>query len=44
VALANLPVEVMVYTPEELEEWSEVPQAFVTTAEREGTTTYERRS
>jgi len=35
-------VEVMVYTPEEVEEWSEVPQAFVTTALREGTTIYER--
>ena len=45
VALADLPVEVevMVYTPEEVEEWSEVPQAFVTTAVREGTTIYERR-
>jgi predicted nucleotidyltransferase len=45
VALADLPVEVevMVYTPEEVEEWSQVPQAFVTTALREGTTIYERR-
>jgi predicted nucleotidyltransferase len=44
VALADLPVEVevMVYTPEEVEEWSQVPQAFVTTALREGTTIYER--
>jgi predicted nucleotidyltransferase len=44
VALADLPVEVevMVNTPEEVEEWSEVPQAFVTTALREGTTIYER--
>jgi predicted nucleotidyltransferase len=46
VALANLPaeVEVMVYTPEEIEEWRKVPQAFVTTAVREGTTIYERPS
>lgn len=45
VALADLPVEVevVVYTPEEVAEWSEVPQAFVTTAVREGTTIYERR-
>jgi len=45
VALADLPVEVevMVYTPQEVEEWSEVPQAFVTTAVREGITIYERR-
>jgi len=44
VALADLPaeVEVMVYTPEEVEEWSQVPQAFVTTAVGEGTTIYER--
>ena len=44
VALADLPVEVevIVYTPDEVEEWSEVPQAFVTTAVREGTTIYER--
>jgi predicted nucleotidyltransferase len=46
VALADLPaeVEVMVYTAEEIEEWREVPQAFVTTAVREGTTIYERPS
>lgn len=45
VALADLPVEVevMVYTPQEVKEWSEVPQAFVTTVVREGTTIYERR-
>jgi predicted nucleotidyltransferase len=44
VALADLPVEVevLVYTPEEVEEWSNVPQAFVTTAVREGRTIYER--
>ena len=44
-ALADLPaeVEVLVYTPEEVQEWSAVPQAFVTTAVREGTTIYERR-
>jgi predicted nucleotidyltransferase len=46
VALADLPaeVEVMVYTPDEIEEWRKVPQAFVTTAVREGTTIYERPS
>jgi len=45
VALADLPaeVEVMVYTPEEIDEWREVPQAFVTTAVREGKMIYERR-
>ena len=46
VALADLPaeVEVMVYTPEEIDEWRQVSQAFVTTAVREGTTIYERPS
>ncbi len=46
VALADLPVEVevMVYTPHEVEEWSQVPQAFVTTAVREGTIIYKRRA
>jgi len=44
VALADLPaeVELMVYTPEEVEEWSQVPQAFVTTAVHEGIAVYER--
>jgi predicted nucleotidyltransferase len=43
-ALADVPVEVevMVYTPAEIEEWQEVPQAFVTTAVREGKVLYER--
>lgn len=43
-ALADLPVEVeiMVYTPDEVREWSEVPEAFVTTAVREGQVLYER--
>ncbi len=46
VALADLPVEVdvLVYTPEEVAEWSQVLQAFVTTAAREGKTVYERNS
>jgi uncharacterized protein len=43
-ALADVAVEVevMVYTPAEAEEWREVPQAFVTTAIREGKVLYER--
>jgi len=42
--LADLPVEVeiVVYTPDEVEDWSQVPQAFVTTALREGKVLYER--
>lgn len=43
-ALADLPLEVdvIVYTPEEIREWSGVDQAFVTTATREGVVLYER--
>jgi len=43
--LSDLPVEVevMVYTPQEAWEWSNVPQAFVTTAVREGKVLYERK-
>jgi predicted nucleotidyltransferase len=42
--LADLPVEVeiVVYTPEEVHDWSQVPQAFVSTALREGKVLYER--
>lgn len=35
------PVDVLVYTPREIEEWSRVESAFVTTAMREGTVLYE---
>jgi len=44
-ALADLPVEVdvVVYTPQEVLEWSPVPQAFVSTAIREGKVIYERK-
>ena len=43
-ALADLPaeVEVVVYTPQEVDQWREVPQAFVTTALRQGRVVYER--
>src|SRR5258706_6431210 len=43
-ALADLPIEVdvLVYTPEEVQDWSAVPQAFVSTAIREGRVIYER--
>jgi uncharacterized protein len=40
----NLPVDVLTYTPEEIRDWSAVPQAFVTTALREGKLVYERKS
>lgn len=34
------PMDILVYTPEEVEEWKEVHQAFVTTAVREGKVLY----
>jgi predicted nucleotidyltransferase len=37
-----IPKDVVVYTPQEVEEWSEVPQAFVTTAIRTGKVLYEK--
>jgi predicted nucleotidyltransferase len=39
----NAPVDVMAYTPEEVTDWSAVPQAFITTALREGKVVYERK-
>ena len=44
-ALADLPVEVevIVYTPQEVAEWGNVRQAFVTTALREGKVLYEKK-
>jgi predicted nucleotidyltransferase len=43
--LTDLPAEVdiVVYTPGEVGEWSSVSQAFVTTAIREGRLLYERK-
>ena len=35
------PMDIVVYTPEEVAEWSQVRQAFVTTAIREGQVLYE---
>ena len=36
-----IPMDILVYSPEEVEEWSGVRQAFVTTAIREGGVLYE---
>lgn len=43
-ALAGLliPKDVLVYTPEEIEEWSDVPQAFITTVIKKGKVIYEK--
>ncbi len=38
------PMDVVVYTPQEVEEWSAVSQAFITTAVREGKILYEKPS
>ncbi|MDQ6695358.1 MAG: nucleotidyltransferase domain-containing protein [Chloroflexota bacterium] len=42
-ALSDIPIpmDVLVYRPQEVEEWSDVRQAFVTTAIREGKVLYE---
>jgi predicted nucleotidyltransferase len=36
-----VPMDILVYSPEEVEEWSGVRQAFITTAVREGKVLYE---
>lgn len=36
------PMDIVVYSPEEVQEWSEVHQAFITTAIREGQVLYEK--
>ena len=36
-----VPMDIMVYTPDEVEEWSDVRQAFITAAVREGKVLYE---
>jgi predicted nucleotidyltransferase len=37
-----VPMDILVYSPEEVQEWSAVPQVFVTTAVREGKVLYEK--
>jgi len=39
-----LPMDIVVFTPEEVQEWSRVRQAFVTTAVREGRVLYEKQN
>jgi predicted nucleotidyltransferase len=39
-----LPMDIVVFTPDEVEEWSSVRQAFVTTAIREGRVIYEKQN
>ena len=43
-ALSDLPgaMDIVVYTPEEVADWRDVRQAFVTTAIREGKVLYEK--
>jgi len=40
-AALSAEVDVVVYTPEEVADWSAVPEAFVTTAIRQGVVLYE---
>lgn len=44
-SFASFPAEVefLVYTPSEVEDWREVPEAFITTAIREGKLLYEKK-
>ena len=37
-----IPKDILVYTPEEVEEWSEVPQSFVSGVIDKGTVIYEK--
>ena len=37
-----VPMDISVFTPQEVDEWSAVPAAFVTTAVRQGTVLYEK--
>jgi predicted nucleotidyltransferase len=43
-ALSDIPaqMDILVYTPSEVKEWRKVPQAFVTTALRQGRVLYEK--
>jgi len=43
-ALADLliPIDIIVYTPQEIEEWSDVPQAFITSILKKGKVIYEK--
>ena len=37
-----IPMDIVVYNRDEIRDWSQVPQAFVTTAIREGKVLYEK--
>jgi hypothetical protein len=43
-SLRDIPVamDILVFTPEEVREWSQVPEALVTTALRQGKVLYEK--
>ena len=45
-ALSDLrqPIDILVYTPKEIEEWHHVKSAFITTAVREGKILYENKN
>lgn len=45
-SLKNIPIakDIVVWTPEEVADWQNVPHAFITTALREGVLLYERQN
>ena len=38
-----IPMDVLVYTPQEIEAWKDVPQAFITTVLKRGEAVYEKK-
>lgn len=38
-----IPKDILVYTPQEVEEWADVPQSFITTIIRKGKVVYEKK-
>jgi len=38
-----IPKDIVVYTPAEIEEWADVPQAFITTVVKKGRVIYEKK-
>jgi hypothetical protein len=42
-AVILIPKDIITYTPQEVEEWDEVPQAFITTAVSKGKVIHEKK-
>lgn len=41
---STLPKDIIVYTPDEIAEWEQVPASFITTAVRSGKILYDKKS